>query len=129
MQDFLRITAVCLTGALLSTVLRGEKPEMRLAVALTAGLCAMSLMLDGMRQSAAAVYALAERAFADASIRGILLKAVGVALTAEFASRLCADAGESALAGRIELGGRVALSALALPLIRDLTGRLIDLLP
>lgn len=129
MRAFGQIAALCVAGALICSVLRGYRPEMKLAVALATGLSATCLMLDGLGESVAALSSLAEQAFSGSQLRGILLRAAGVAAVAEFAARLCEDAGESALAGRIEMGGRVALTVLALPVLRELTGQLVGLLP
>ena len=45
--------------------------------------------------------------------------ATGVSLVAEFAAHLCEDAGEKALAGRVELAVRVTLFAMAAPLLTE----------
>ena len=42
------------------------------------------------------------------------------AIAAELGAQLCADAGEAALAGRIELASRVATLGLCLPLAADI---------
>jgi stage III sporulation protein AD len=44
-----------------------------------------------------------------------------VTLAAQFTAELCRDAGEGALASRLELAGRAEILLLALPLIRELT--------
>ena len=62
--------------------------------------------------------------FADASgLDGgaaLILRATGVSLIAEFATHLCEDAGEKALASRVELAVRVTLFAMAAPLLTEL---------
>ena len=48
------------------------------------------------------------------------LRGVGIAVTAELGAQLCTDAGESAMAGRITLAGRVAMLSLCLPMLTEL---------
>lgn len=49
-----------------------------------------------------------------------LIKALGITLAVQFTSELCKDAGESAIASKIELVGKAELILLCLPLIREL---------
>ena len=47
---------------------------------------------------------------------GILLRTLGVTFLTQFAADACKDAGEGALASKVELAGRVSILVLALPL-------------
>ncbi len=49
----------------------------------------------------------------------ILLKAVGIGLVTQFAAEVCRDAGETSLAGKAELVGRVLLLLCGLPLFEQ----------
>lgn len=51
---------------------------------------------------------------------GTLLKALGVALAVEVTADICRDAGEAALASRLEMVGKAELLLLALPLVSEL---------
>ena len=53
----------------------------------------------------------------DAGYVGILLKMTGVTYIAELASDLCKDAGYQAVAGQIELFGKLALLSLSIPVV------------
>lgn len=57
-----------------------------------------------------------------------LVKLCGVAMIAEFASDICRDAGEAALARRIEMGVRLGVAAAALPLAAQIMERIAGLL-
>ena len=110
---------ICIAGALVCVVLRQMRPEMAVAAALAAGAAVILICMDDIRQTAAAVSTLTEVAGIGSGNSGVLLKACGVALIAEFASQICIDAGESALAGRIKLALRLALIVMALPLLAE----------
>ena len=118
-----KAVAVCVAGALLASLL-GRNPAMRAGVALVAGLCAAGLCVEGIREAAAALGNLSAQAGLADVHASAMLKATGVALLAEFGASLCRDAGEGALAGRVELAGRVALMGIALPILTELTERL-----
>lgn len=49
----------------------------------------------------------------------LLLKALGIALLTQFASQICRECGESAIADGVELTGKLELLLLALPLMKE----------
>ena len=123
-----RAVLICVSGALLGALL-ARFPELRMGVTLAAGLCAVALCLSGLGESVNTLREMASQAGLGGGAMASMLRAMGVAALAEFGAQLCRDAGESALAGRVELAGRVTLLGIALPLLADLTGRLGALLP
>ena len=50
----------------------------------------------------------------------ILLKMLGVAYVAEFASSICKDAGHQTIAGQIEVYSKIAILALSMPVLKTL---------
>ena len=47
----------------------------------------------------------------------ILLKIVGISYVADFAANICKDAGYSAIAGQIELSGKITVLAVSTPIV------------
>jgi stage III sporulation protein AD len=58
-----------------------------------------------------------------------VLKIIGIAYIVEFAAQVARDAQEGALAGKIELAGKVGIVILALPVISGVVESLVHLLP
>ena len=52
----------------------------------------------------------------------VLLKALGIALVTKICSDICKDCGEGTVAGGIELGGKLAILVICIPLIGELIG-------
>lgn len=128
-MEAVQVAVLCVAGALLCAALRVQRPEMAMACAMATGLLALLGCVEGLSGAVQAVRTLsAQSGLSDASIQ-VLIRATGVALISEFAAQLCRDAGESALAGRVELAGRVSLLTLASPLLVSLTAQLTRLLP
>ena len=125
----MRAIALCVAGALLSSLLRPMKPEMALVTALATGALAISLCIEPLGEAVTALEGLSGKAGLSAASTQLILRAVGISLVADFAAQLCRDAGESALSGRVELAGRVALLALSTPLLTDLVRSLEAMLP
>ena len=114
----MRVTALCLTGALLAVLLHRSGGEMALLLSLAVcGVAAMVLMepLEELRdfwEEAAAWGELPVELFTP------LIKTVGIALLSRIGSDLCRDAGEGAIASVLETAGAVAAIAVSLPLFR-----------
>lgn len=51
---------------------------------------------------------------------GILLKSIGICYICQFSADSCRDSGQSALASKIELAGKVAVVLLCLPLLEEI---------
>ena len=50
----------------------------------------------------------------------ILFKSLGVCFLAQFAADSCRDAGENALASKVELAGKISILVLSLPLFEEI---------
>ena len=119
--------AVCaLCAAAFGAVLKKNNRE--LSLLLTAGAAAL-LLLSALEGLAPLVSRLEDTAAALPGEYGkIMLKAVGIAVTGQFASHTCKDAGESALAFAVELSAKAAILAAAFPLITQLLGNVGEIL-
>ena len=128
-MEAVKVAVLCVAGALLCSTLRVQKPEMALVCALATGLAALFFCLDGLSGAVSAMKTLSSQSGLSSTSTQVLIRATGVALVSDFAAQLCKDAGEGALAHRVELAGRVTLLSMAAPLLVGLTGQLTRLLP
>ncbi|PET53602.1 stage III sporulation protein AD [Bacillus sp. AFS001701] len=69
----------------------------------------------------------------QASIKNVyvetLLKIIGIAYIAEFGVQITKDAGQGAIASKIELGGKVLILVLAVPILTALIETILSILP
>ena len=59
---------------------------------------------------------------------GILLKITGIAYLTEFGANVCRDSGESAVASKVELAGKVLIISLSIPILLALSETLFELI-
>lgn len=109
-----RVAGLCLAAALVCAAVRSAHPQIAAALALACGTAVMMLSMEDIGQLADALRRL-EAAALLSDGRFSLLRLCGAALVAEFASDICRDAGEAALARRIDVGVRLGIVAAALP--------------
>ncbi|HBS58556.1 MAG TPA: stage III sporulation protein AD [Firmicutes bacterium] len=114
---------------MLILVIRQQRPEFALLLSL--GLSVMifllvagkiSLILDLFND-------LANRANVNQLYLNTVLKIIGIAYISEFGAQICRDAGESAVAGKIELAGKILILVLAVPIIAVVLDTIAKLLP
>lgn len=116
----IRILILCVAAAVASTMLRAMHPQMASVIALAAGTAALMLSASHIQSFAEAVRKLEEIAQTGGMNHILLLKLCGMAVIAEFASDICKDAGEGALAHRIDMAVRLGIMAGAVPLAAEL---------
>ena len=128
MDEALRLPALALIAALLTLVLRKQSPELGLVLTLCACVLGSALLLSAFKPVLRLTRSLAERAELDAALMAPVWKCLGLGLLTELCSAVCADAGQSALAKLVELGGTVLCLAAALPLLQAVLALIEELL-
>ncbi len=128
-MDILQIVCIGIVAVALSSVIKVQKPELALQVSIITGI--LIFMLVAVKLSAVIdfIKTFSQKADIDSTYITILLKIVGIAYIAEFGSEVCKDAGESSIASKIELAGKVTIVILAVPIITSLLDLVVKLMP
>lgn len=58
-----------------------------------------------------------------------ILKIIGIAYIAEFGARLTKDAGQGAIASKIELGGKILILVMAVPILTVIIETILGMIP
>lgn len=124
-----KLIAAALAAALAALIVRQVKPELALFVQLGGILAVALLLLDVLQELLAAVQGILQFApgsgTGDSSFGGnsaytLLIKALGISITTQLSADICRDSGSMALANTVELGGRILVLALSLPLLKSI---------
>lgn len=59
----------------------------------------------------------------------LLIKITGIAFLTEFAVSICKDSGETAIANKMDMGGKVVIVSMSIPIISGLLETIIKVLP
>lgn len=122
------LAALAVVIALLTVVVRQYKAEYGMAVGVAGGILLLLLALAQMTGMFDSLTGLVERSGIEQEWLSLLLKALGICYITQFASDCCRDAGETALASKAELAGRVTVVLLALPMLSELLETIVDML-
>lgn len=118
-MDIFKITAIGITGALLAVMLKPYKKEFAVAVSIITGLVVVSMVLSYMGTVFDAFGSVLDKTGMNPGYFMLIMKVTGIAYAAQFAASLCRDAGESAIAVKIETAAKVSVMVLTLPVLKD----------
>ncbi|HEY8418077.1 MAG TPA: stage III sporulation protein AD [Limnochordales bacterium] len=129
MEDVARVVGAGLVLTILLGVLRERYPALAVQLVLAFVVGVFLLLLPFLGRVVAVFTELGRRAQVNGTYLDIALRALGVAYVAAFGAQVCKDAKEEALAGAIELAGKVIILLLALPVLMGILEALLRLLP
>ncbi|HBC93542.1 MAG TPA: stage III sporulation protein AD [Pelotomaculum sp.] len=127
-MDVLQIVALGLTATVLIVVVKSQRPDLAVVLSVAAGAIIFLLVLGKIGSIIEVVKELSQRAGISMVYLGTILKIVGIAYIAEFGSQICRDAGEGAVASKIEFAAKVLIMVLAVPIVVAVLQSLLKLL-
>ena len=116
----IKVVLIGLVAVFAVLLLKVGKPEFAMAVSL--GACVLILLFAGgtLTTVIEELRTLFEYVKLPEGYLSILLKILGISYLAEFGSALCKDAGQAAIAGQIELVGKLAILVISMPVVTSL---------
>lgn len=115
-----KIVGIGVTGTLLSLLLKQYKPELAITLPILVGAIIITICAPYLKSVLAMFEDIANGAGIELLHMRIVIKITGVAYICQFAADICKDAGENAIAGKIELGGKIVIITLSVPVIYNL---------
>ena len=115
----MKCAGIAVVGAILCLLTRRQSSEFGVLAALGAGILVMTLGMSFFRPLLSFSQNLQETANLGATAVGPVYKALAMGFVTEIGAGICEDAGEKALASRVELAVRVTLFAMAAPLLTE----------
>ena len=126
-MDITKVIALGLIGTIFSVLLKKENPQIAMLTAAATGILIFLMLCSPLGELISLLRETAEQAGVGEGYFGIVLKVIGIAYLTQFGAQLCADAGESAVAAKIELAGKVLMMAAAAPVLTGLLETMIGL--
>lgn len=128
-MDIIKIIGVGITALIIIIILKQYKPEFTVYVSLIAGAIILFMVMDKLAGVVSILTSLTEKTGAGSTFLKILLKITGIAILTEFAVSICKDSGEAAIASKIDLGGKIIIISISIPIITALLELIINILP
>ena len=120
MEIIFRILGLCLVITIAIIVVRQTKPELAVLVGVAGSIVLFFYILDMLEQVFGVFEYILDITGLDPQLFVVLLKIVGVGYLTEFGANICSDSGNSAVASKILLAGKLAIFVLSIPIIKSL---------
>lgn len=128
-MDILKIIGVGIIALIISVIMKQYKPEFTIYVSIIAGIIIIFLSLDKITGIVTLLTNLSKKTGMNAEYLSILLKITGIAILTEFAVSVCKDAGEAAIASKVDLGGKIIVISMSIPIISALLELIMRIIP
>ncbi len=128
-MEIFQIVGIALIATILAVLIKEHRPEIALQISIVTGLIIFFLILFKLASVLDVLQQLSGKINIDLVYISTILKIVGIAYIAEFGAQVCRDAGETAIASKIELAGKVIIMVLAVPILWALMELIISIVP
>lgn len=119
-MNMIKIACLGLCGVLLGLFLRQMKSPLAEIISLATCLLIIFYSLTKLSSVFELINEIGSYVSSQKDYFRILLKIIGITYIADFASNICRDAGCSAIAGQIEIFGKISILAVSTPIIMAL---------
>ena len=128
-MEITQVIGLALVTVVFLLVLRQEKPVMAILMSLAFSIIIFTSMMDKLASIIEVMQELTRRIGINYFFLATLLKIMGVAYLGEFTAAICHDAGEQAVAKKVEFAAKIIIAVLALPIMVAILESLMDIMP
>jgi stage III sporulation protein AD len=128
-MEIIQIIGVAFIATFIILLLKQYRPEYATFVSIIAGIIIFGIIILKMSGIISLLESLSNKIGIDNQYFLILLKITGIAYLTEFASNVCKDSGETAVASKVEFAGKILIIGLSIPIIGALLDVIIKILP
>ena len=119
-MDIFKVVGIGLTAALFAVLLKNQRAELSMLLSLGATSVIFFMIMPYIRTVTEMFRDISDQIGIDVKYIDIVLRVIGIAYLAQLGAELCRDAGETAIASKIELAGKVIILALSMPVMYKL---------
>lgn len=116
-MEIFKILAICIITAVLAVVLKQQKGEYALMVALAGGTVVILYIIKGVLSPIEYINERLLKSGINTEYFAVALKALGISYVTGFIADICRDSGQASLASKAELAGKCAIFIISVPLI------------
>lgn len=128
-MEIIKIAGIGLISLIIIVVIKQYRPEFAIYISIISGLLIIGLVISKLSGIIEILKSLANKASLNSGFLGILIKITGIAMLTEFTTSICKDAGEGAIATKVDLGGKIIIMAMSIPIISSLLETILKILP
>lgn len=129
MSEIFKIVGIGLVTTVLAIMVKQQKPELAIGISIAGSIVIFFMIISPLQVAMEAFQELSSKTGIDTAYIQLILKVIGIAYLVQFAAEAAKDAGETAVASKLELAGKVCIFALAAPVVLSFMDTIINLIP
>jgi stage III sporulation protein AD len=127
--EIIQVVGLGLIATFLILIIKEQKPIFAFLLAAFVGVIIFISIAGKIAEVLGVLQSLAHQARVNDLFLETILKIIGIAYIAEFGAQVTRDAGQGAIASKIELAGKVLIMVMAIPIITVIIETVIRILP
>lgn len=127
-MDIVQIVAVGIIGAVLALTLKKLSPELALCISIATCVVIFIMIMPVLGNGLTMIKNISALVDTDKSSINVVLRIIGIAYVSEFGAQACVDAGETSIASKIELSGKLLIIVASAPVLLDLIDLVLGIL-
>lgn len=128
-MDIIKIIGIAFIAVIIIVILKQYRPEFAIYASIIAGVLILTIASGTLSGIIDMINSISAKTNINSDFLVILIKITGIAILTEFAVSICKDAGESAIASKVDVGGKILIISLSVPIINALIDTVIKILP
>ena len=120
MESVIKIIGIGFIALISIIIIKQYKPEFAIYISIIAGVIILYMVVDKLGNVINLLKKKKKKSGVSSEFLGLLLKITGIALLTEFSISMCKDAGEGSIASKIEIGSKVIIISMSIPIISNL---------
>ena len=128
MADIVKISVLAVVCTVVTALIKQYAPSYSSLAQIAALVAVLTLGMTFIKDALSSALELMNVSALQSEYIFLLIKALGIAVTAKFAADACRDCGSSWLAGAVELAAKAAILVLTMPMLKALAAAVSGLL-
>ncbi len=119
-MEIFKIAGIGIAATVLAVFVKNQKPEFSIQVSIVAAVVIFVSAFPYLKTIVAMFNDISQKIGLESRYISLVFKVIGIAYVGQFASELCRDAGENAVATKIEFAGKTIIMTLSMPVLYSL---------
>ena len=128
-MEIIKIIGIALIALIIIIMLKRYRPEYTIFISILTGVLILFLVMDRLTGIVNLIESIQDKFSINTQFIALLIKITGIAFLSEFAVSVCKDSGEAAIASKIEIGSKIIIISMSIPIISSLLEIILKILP
>lgn len=128
-MEIVQIIGIAFISMFIIILLKQYRPEYAIQASIIAGVIILGIVIFKLSTVVELMEVLSNKMGVNSQFFLILIKITGIAYLSEFASNICRDSGETAVASKVELASKILIISMSIPIFVTLIETMANILP